>query len=74
MEISRPIFRGLSAIIIRNLPDNNDVLLRLVAVSDRFFTKTLGSQSPEGFILEKERDAIDFEVRKIMKFMQLDMR
>ena len=64
--------------VVRNhhkeLPDNNDPLLRLVAVSDRFFTKTPGSQSPEGIILDKERDAIAFEVRKIMKFMQLDVR
>ena len=64
--------------VVRNhhkqLPDAGDGLLRLVAASDRFFTKEPGGISPEGMILDRERDAIAFEVKKIMKFMQLDIR
>jgi len=64
--------------VVRNhhkeLTDGSDGLLRLVAASDRFFTKTQRGNSPEGLILEKERDVIALEVKKIMKFMQLDMR
>ncbi len=54
--------------------DQADGILRLVAASDRFFARALSSQSAEGFILDRERDVITFEVRKIMKFMQLDVR
>jgi putative nucleotidyltransferase with HDIG domain len=64
--------------VVRNhhkeLTDSSDGLIRLVAVSDRFFTKTQKGNTPEGLILERERDAIALEVQKIMKFMQLDMR
>lgn len=58
----------------KDLSDPDDALLRLVAVSDRFYARALGNQSTEGFMLNKERDVIAFEVRKIMKFMQLDVR
>lgn len=55
-------------------PDSGDGLLRLVAASDRFSTKAYRSNSAEGLVLDSERDVITFEVQKIMKFMQLDMR
>lgn len=55
-----------------DLGDNQqDGLLRLVNASDRFFTRSLNSHSKEAFILDKERNAIAFEVEKIMKFLQL---
>lgn len=64
--------------VVRNhhkeLPDNGDGLLRLVVASDRFFTKAPGEGSPEALILNREREAIAFEVQKIMKFMQLEVR
>jgi putative nucleotidyltransferase with HDIG domain len=46
-------------------------LLRLVRGSNNFAHATLDPQSPEGFILEKEKGNIDQEVEKIMKFLQL---
>jgi len=54
-----------------NKGDGLDALQRLVNISDRFYTNALISQSTEAFILEKERNAITFEVEKIMKFLQL---
>ena len=51
--------------------DQQDGLSRLVTVSDSYFAGTLSEQSTERFILDKERSAIDFEVEKIMKFLQL---
>jgi putative nucleotidyltransferase with HDIG domain len=46
-------------------------LLRLVRGSNNFTHSTLNPQSPEGFILEKEKISIDQEVGKIMEFLQL---
>jgi len=51
--------------------EQEDALFRLINASDRFFARTLGAHSTEGFILEKERGAIAFEVEKIMKFLRL---
>ncbi len=51
--------------------ENEDALFRLVNASDRFFTRPPGTHSTEGFILDKERGAIAFEVDKIMKFLRL---
>jgi putative nucleotidyltransferase with HDIG domain len=46
-------------------------LFRLVKGSNSFAHSTLDPQSPEGFILEKEKGNIDREVEKIMEFLQL---
>jgi putative nucleotidyltransferase with HDIG domain len=46
-------------------------LIRLVKGSNSFAHSTLDPQSPEGFILEKEKGKIDREVDKIMEFLRL---
>ncbi|MEN6617166.1 MAG: HDOD domain-containing protein, partial [Syntrophorhabdus sp.] len=56
-------------------PDNAnaDALMRLIRASDHFSYRTLSAHSSEGIILEKERDAIAFEVNKIIEFLKLDV-
>ena len=46
-------------------------LSRLVKGANSFAHSILDPQSPEGFILEKEKGNIDREVEKIMEFLQL---
>jgi len=46
-------------------------LFRLVSAANMFAHSALDPQSPEGFILEKEKSRIDQEVDKIMEFLQL---
>jgi putative nucleotidyltransferase with HDIG domain len=46
-------------------------LFRLVKGSNSFAHAALDAQSPEGFILEKEKGNMDREVEKIMEFLQL---
>jgi putative nucleotidyltransferase with HDIG domain len=46
-------------------------LFRLVSGANMFAHSALDPQSPEGFILEKEKSRIDHEVDKIMEFLQL---
>ncbi|HVN95442.1 MAG TPA: HDOD domain-containing protein [Syntrophorhabdaceae bacterium] len=51
--------------------DKYTTLFRLVNAANRFTHGTHNPQSPEGFILEKEKDNIGKEVDKIMDFLQL---
>jgi len=51
--------------------DGQSSLFRLVRGANNFAHSTLDPQSPEGFILEKEKGNIDREVDKIMEFLQL---
>ncbi|MHB8109910.1 MAG: HDOD domain-containing protein [Syntrophorhabdaceae bacterium] len=55
-------------------PDNGnaDALMRLIRACDRFSYRTLPAHSSEAIILEKERDAIQFEVKKITELLRLD--
>jgi len=46
-------------------------LIRLVKGANSFAHANLDPQSPEGFILEKEKGKIDREVDKIMEFLRL---
>lgn len=54
-----------------NKNNGQDVLFRIVNTADRFTSNDVIPQSNEVFILEKERNAIVFEVEKIMKFLKL---
>ena len=51
--------------------DKPSPLFRLVNSSNRFAHATHNPQSPEGFILEKEKETIAEEVEKIMDFLRL---
>ncbi len=66
------ILLKLSVIIMKaNGNNGHSSLFRLVSAANMFAHSTLDPQSPEGFILEKEKSRIDQEVDKIMEFLQL---